>query len=100
MDENTNVTTEKVNGTVESVEVDHVRKFEDVIFFTMTLNGVRVRDCRVVTANERTFISLPSRKGKDDKWFPVVTFRFSDEDQAKIIEMVKAKLAEAPAAEA
>lgn len=85
---------EKACGIVESVSVERPRKLNDnLIFFTMELNGVKIFDCKIVKTEERRFVALPTHKGKEDRYYPTVSFRFSDEDQAKIMDMVDAALA-------
>lgn len=64
------------------------------VFFDMKLNGIKINGCTLQqTKNEgNNFIAFPSRKGKDNKYYPVVSAYISDDDTQKIIEMIDAKI--------
>lgn len=82
-------TNSKTFDKVVSAKVDHVRLTSGGTYFTLILNGVTINDCRVAeTKDGKEFISLPSYKGKDGRWYSIVWFRFSDEDQDEILSMI------------
>lgn len=64
------------------------------VFFDMKLNGIKINGCTLQqTKNEGyIFIAFPSRKGKDGKYYPVVSAYISDGDTQKIIEMIDKKI--------
>ena len=64
------------------------------VFFDMKLNGIKINGCTLQqTKNEgNIFIAFPSRKGKDEKYYPVVSAYISDDDTQKIIEMIDKKI--------
>lgn len=75
-------------GHVDSYSVDRVRDSEYGLYFSLTVNGVTVNDCKLIEGDKGVFISLPSKKGSDGKWYSAVWFRFSPEDAMKIINDV------------
>lgn len=85
-------------GTVKDFEVTRVRcvdgKNGQVIFFTLTLNGVSINNCRVAEGKNGDFISLPQYKGNDGKYYSHVYFRFSPEDEGAILKYVEEELNE------
>lgn len=81
-------------GKVESVTIERARQFNWGVSFTMVLNGVTINNCSIgTTKNGDNFISFPSYKGKDGKWYSYIYFRFSEEDLEKILDMVAEKVA-------
>ena len=78
---------------VRSVEVTRVREVKGgTVFFTLTLNGVSIYDCRVVEGKNGDFIAFPSEKGSDGKYYSKVWASLSDEDSAAIIAEVEKQL--------
>lgn len=85
--------TAKENGTLESFEILKATQYEWGTSFNMILNGVTIYNCTVAeTRDGKNFISFPSRKGNDGKYYSYVYFRFSDADMDKVLEAVAAKL--------
>lgn len=80
------------NGKVESFEVKNVRQRKGVVYFTLNLNGVEINNCRVVELKDHDFVGLPSYKGSDGNYYSTVYFRFSDEDQQKVLDEVEKQL--------
>lgn len=64
------------------------------VFFDMCLNGVYVYGLTVVSGKNGDFISWPSRKGKDDKYYSYAYAKFTDAQQDDILDAVFAKLDE------
>ena len=82
------------NGIIESVEILRARQFDWGVSFSMMLNGITIHNCTVgLTKNGDNFISFPSYKGKDGKWYSYVYFRFSPEDLEMVLDMVAEKVA-------
>ena len=84
-------------GIIESWDVERVRRVKSGdVYFTLILNGVSINGCRIREYKEGkktlSFISLPSYKGSDGKYYSHVYFRFADEDQDIIIDKVYEEL--------
>lgn len=80
-------------GKVESFEILKATNFNWGCAFNMVLNGVTIYNCTVAESKEgKFFISFPSRKGSDGKWYSYVYFRFSEEDMNRILDAVSQKL--------
>lgn len=92
----------KVNKKVENsnnyikltqADVDHVRAVEfnerTQVFFSLTLNGVSINNCRVVEGKDGDFIGFPSWKGNDGKYHKHAYANISPEDSKKILDKVE-----------
>lgn len=80
-------------GEVVSFEILKATQFNWGVSFNMVLNGVTIYNCTVAeTKDGKQFISFPSRKGSDGKWYSYVYFRFSDADLEAILEAVEKAL--------
>lgn len=83
---------------VRSHSIENVRVVEgkngDLVFFTLTINGVTIYNCRVATGKNGDFISFPQYKGTNDKYYNNVYVSLSDEDSAKILEEIQKKIDE------
>ena len=81
------------SGNVVSFEILKATQYSWGVGFNMVLNGVTIYNCTVAETKEgKFFISFPSRKGSDGKWYSYVYFRFSEADQNAILEAVQNKL--------
>lgn len=82
----------------KTTEVTSVRvvetKIDDLVFFTLKLNGVYINNCKVATGKSGDFIGFPQYKGSNDKWYNVVYAPLSDEDTELILKAVQEKLDE------
>ena len=88
-----NTSTEEMNEIdVLSFEVSRVNQYKDTVFFDLTINGIKTYGCTVVEGKKGDFISFPSKKGKDDKWYSIVYARLSANDQEKILSEVEKQL--------
>lgn len=80
-------------GEVDYFEILKAKQYDWGVSFNMVLNGVTIYNCTVAETKEgKHFISFPSRKGTDGKWYSYVYFRFSDADLEAILEAVENKL--------
>lgn len=90
----------KRNTTSETKTYNHeyaVRRavqFDKDVLFDLTIDDFTIYGCRVVEGKNGDFISLPSRKGKDGKYWGIVYKRFSQDETSLILDMVSAALAE------
>lgn len=86
---------EKEFMKVDSFEVANARVSgqKNTVYFTLTLNGIRIYNCRVVEYDKGDdFIGFPQQKGSNGEYYPVVTAYVSPEDTKKILEEVEKKL--------
>lgn len=75
---------------IDSFSVNRVHQFSNgSVIFDMTVNGIKIYDCRVVEREEGDFISFPQRKGMDGKYYSIVWARFSETDQKDILAEVE-----------
>lgn len=90
-----NKKTENTNNYIKvtQADVDRVRVVEfdgkTQVFFTLTLNGVSINNCCVVEGKDGDFISFPSRKGNDGKYYRHVYAKISPEDSKAILTKVE-----------
>lgn len=75
---------------VDSVKVTRARKWDNGgITFDMELNGISIYGCRIVDSDQMTFISFPSRKGSDGRYYNHVYARLDDATTERICKMVE-----------
>ena len=83
---------------IRECEVKNVRVVEskngDLVFFTLTINGVTIYNCRVATGKNGDFISFPQYKGTNGNYYNNVYVSISDEDSAKILEEIQNQIDE------
>lgn len=66
---------------------------EKRVLFTATVNGIKIDGLALIEyvnqAGETGYmVQMPSRKGKDNKWYNTVFFPISKENKQKIIDQV------------
>lgn len=86
----------KENQTAHKFTVTRVHQFDDgSVTFNMQVDGfVDVYGCRIYDGKEgKPFISFPSRKGNDGKYWNHVYMKLSDEQTEEIAKQVEEKLA-------
>ena len=81
---------------VSNVEIDakviRANQVENTVYFDVTINGVTIYGCRVVEGSKGDFVSFPSHKGKDGKFYNHAWVKLSDEDTAAIVKQVEEML--------
>lgn len=84
---------------IRECDVKNVRVVEgkngDIVFFTLTINGVTIYNCRVATGKNGDFISFPQYKGSNGSYYNNVYVAISDEDSKKILAEVQKAIDEA-----
>lgn len=76
---------------IREFTVGNVREWTNGgVTFDLTLNGeLTIYGCRLAAkADGEAFVSLPSRKGNDGKYYKHLYLKFSDQDQDKICQRV------------
>lgn len=81
---------------VSNVEIDakviRANQVQDTVYFDVTINGVTIYGCRVVESSKGDFVSFPSHKGKDGKFYNHAWVKLSDDDTAGIVKQVEEML--------
>ena len=78
---------------IVSCEINRAVNNDYGVFFDMSINGFKINGCNLALNKDgEPFIGLPSKKGKDGKYYPVCYVRFSGDDTKKIIELIEQKL--------
>ena len=50
-------------------KVTRANQVGETVYFDVVINGVTIYGCKVVEGKNGDFISFPSHKGKDDKYY-------------------------------
>lgn len=75
-----------------NAKVTRANQVDDLVFFDVEINGVTIYGCKVVEGKNGDFISFPSHKGKDGKYYNHVYIKLSDEQSKDIIGQVEKML--------
>ena len=63
-----------------------------IVFFNMHIDSpvgeITIYSCKIITSRKGDFISFPSRKGEDDKYYAYVLFTIDDDLKEKIIDAI------------
>ena len=84
------VNTKKTETAKKEIKVTRAHQFEDgSISIDLEVNGVSIYNTTLREGKNGTFVSFPSRKGKDGKYYSYVFVKLSEEDIQSIIEQVE-----------
>lgn len=67
---------------------------KETTFFDMKVNGVSIYGCTLVEGKNGTFVSFPSYKGSNDKYYNHAWVELSDDDIESISDQVQQLLDE------
>lgn len=71
-------------------KVTRAKQFKDGgVVFDMQVNGVSIYGCRVIESKKGDFVSFPSYKGSDGKYYSHAWVKLSDEDTKAIVKQVE-----------
>ena len=71
-------------------KVTRAKQFKDGgVVFDMQVNGVSIYGCRVIESKKGDFVSFPSYKGSDGKYYSHAWVKLSDEDTKSIVKQVE-----------
>lgn len=71
-------------------KVTRAKQFKDGgVVFDMQVNGVFIYGCRVIESKNGDFVSFPSYKGSDGKYYSHAWVKLSDEDTKSIVKQVE-----------
>ena len=82
----------EVNNVEIDAKVIRANQVNDTVYFDVTINGVTIYGCRVVEGSKGDFVSFPSHKGKDGKFYNHAWVKLSDDDTAAIVKQVEEML--------
>ena len=72
------------------IKVTRAKEFKDGgVVFDVTINDVNIYGCRVVEGKNGDFVSFPSRKGSDDKYYSHAFYKLSEAETKDIISQVE-----------
>lgn len=88
-----NVKTKKQENketAVSELKVTRAHQFDDGnITFDLQVNGVTIYGCKIAEGKNGQFVSFPSRKGKDGKYYSYAYIALSEDDQKVIFEQIE-----------
>lgn len=85
-----NVKTKKTIEKTNEIKVVRAHQFDDgSIAIDLEVNGVSIYNATLREGKNGQFVSFPSRKGKDGKYYSHVYVKFSEDDIQTIIEQVE-----------
>lgn len=79
---------------IYSCEVIRAKEYKDTVFFDVNINGVSIYGCRFVEGKNGDFVSFPSYKGNDGKYYSHAYIKL-DEATVSLIDEQIDKLLEA-----
>ena len=82
----------EANDLVVNAKVTRANQVENTVYFDMDVNGVMIYGCKVIEGSKGDFVSFPSHKGKDGKYYNYAYIKLSDEDTAAIVKQVEEML--------
>ena len=82
----------EANDVVVNAKVTRANQVENTVYFEMDVNGVMIYGCKVIEGSKGDFVSFPSHKGKDGKYYNYAYIKLSDEDTAAIVKQVEEML--------
>ena len=78
---------------VSSVKVLRAKEYKNTTFFDVEINGVKIYGCRFVEGKNGDFVSFPSYKGSDGKYYSHAYIELDDAMVALIDEQIDKLLA-------
>ena len=95
LNKNKKTETKETEQTTYTVEVARAKEIKGSYAFDMKVNGVMIYGCWLKeTKSGENFVSFPSYKGNDGKWYSHVYFKVDADTQADIEKQIESKLAE------
>lgn len=75
---------------VKEIKVTRAHQFDDgSVAIDLEINGVSIYNSTLREGKNGMFVSFPSRKGKDGKYYSHVYVKLSEEDIKSIVEQVE-----------
>ena len=87
---NTKKTEEKKKTEITEINVFRAHQFKDgTVAFDMEVNGVTIYGCTLREGKNGQFVSFPSRKGQDGKYYSYAYVSLSEDHVDSIIEQIE-----------
>ena len=77
--------TEEKKVKIYNLEVKRAKEYKDTVFFDVDINGVMIYGCRFVEDKNGDFVSFPSYKGSNGKYYSHAYIKL-DEASVKLID--------------
>ena len=82
---------EAAEAVKNSIKVTRGHVFDDgSVAFDMEVNGVSIYNCTLREGKNGQFVSFPSRKAKDGKYYSHCYVKLTEEDTKSIVEQLEA----------
>ena len=79
-----------INDQEKLIVVKRAKAFDDgKIVFDMIVNDVTIYGCRLLEGKNGIFVSFPSRKGKDNKYYKIAYVGLSEADVSNIVAQIE-----------
>lgn len=75
-----------------TLSVSHVKAWDSGVTFTLVVDRVSIYGCRIVSGKNGDFISFPSRKGSDGKYYNHAYIDLTDREITVVFELVRRAL--------
>lgn len=79
---------EEKKVTIYNLEVKRAKEYKDTVFFDVDINGVMIYGCRYVEGKNGDFVSFPSYKGSDGKYYSHAYIKLDEANVALIDEQI------------
>lgn len=71
-----------------TLEVKRAKEYKDTVFFDVEINGVMIYGCRYVEGKNGDFVSFPSYKGSDGKYYSHAYIKLGEAEVFLIDEQI------------
>lgn len=79
-----------INDQEKLIVVKRAKAFDDgKIVFDMIVNDVIIYGCMLLEGKNGIFVSFPSRKGKDNKYYKIAYVGLSEADVSNIVAQIE-----------
>ena len=75
-----------------TLSVSHVKEWDNGVTFTLTVDRVSIYGCRIVSGKNGGFISFPSRKGSDGKYYSHAYIELTEAELNAVFDLVRSAL--------
>ena len=79
---------------IYNLEVKRAKEYKNTVVFDVDINGVMIYGCRYVEGKNGDFVSFPSYKGSDDKYYNHCWIKLGDAEVKLIDEQIDQLLAD------